>query len=238
MKKKLPSLILRIPEPCTEDWSNMTPTENGHYCRSCSRELIDFTDFSDRELVAHLQQQEGKLCGIFSRQQLNRNLMPDPVFRPSFQQLSLPALALLAMTMTTQIAYGQAPDTVRTEIISTSVPIPVPTIAPHAPGTDTVSGKVCRGFSQPLNRVKVVLMSGDTVLQTTMTDAEGNFEFLLLSGESADKIRFQKHNYYQRNIDLKDGKNYLNEPLEVYMRKELSRRQQRKRRSVMGYFYF
>lgn len=235
MKKSHPSLILRIPEPCNVSDDFMTPTNDGQFCSQCSRELIDFTDFSDLELIAHFRHTKGNLCGTFSKEQLNRELVPAPFSKPHFQHLSLPALALLAMTMTTQISYGQTPDTVKTEIIQTAVPVPVPAIATHAPGTDTLFGNVySRKKIEGLRNVRVTLMSGDTVLRIVKTDAAGNFTCVLLPGESADIILVDKRDYYQRKIDLRDNPHNLNEPLNIRMQQGLTRRQLKKRRNIKG----
>lgn len=105
------TLILRIPEPCNEDWDNMSPTDNGRHCDSCSHELIDFTKWSDSRIVAYLEQHSGKICGLLSSRQLNRNLLPAMQTAPSYNGLSLPALVLLAVTMTTNMAHaGQRMD--------------------------------------------------------------------------------------------------------------------------------
>ena len=40
MKKPI---AITIPKPCHEDWTSMTPTEQGKHCAVCSKEVIDFT---------------------------------------------------------------------------------------------------------------------------------------------------------------------------------------------------
>lgn len=39
-----------IPEPCSEDWSAMTPTEKGAFCSSCAHEVHDLSSMSNREI--------------------------------------------------------------------------------------------------------------------------------------------------------------------------------------------
>jgi len=36
-------LQLSIPEPCHENWHQMTPTEQGRFCNACSKEVVDFS---------------------------------------------------------------------------------------------------------------------------------------------------------------------------------------------------
>ncbi|MBS1595356.1 MAG: hypothetical protein JST90_13650 [Bacteroidetes bacterium] len=49
MKHKL---HLTIPTPCHERWDDMTATERGAFCHSCSKEVIDFSAMTDSELLS------------------------------------------------------------------------------------------------------------------------------------------------------------------------------------------
>jgi len=63
---------LTIPEPCPENWDKMTPNENGRYCMSCSKTVVDFTSMLPNE-VQHffIQNQNKKICGRFKNSQLD-----------------------------------------------------------------------------------------------------------------------------------------------------------------------
>ena len=41
---------LQIPEPCHESWEKMNPVEQGRFCNSCQKAVIDFTGMSDAQL--------------------------------------------------------------------------------------------------------------------------------------------------------------------------------------------
>ena len=62
---------ITIPEPCHENWDEMTPKENGRFCLSCSKTVIDFTTMLPNE-VQHffIQNQNQKICGRFENSQL------------------------------------------------------------------------------------------------------------------------------------------------------------------------
>jgi len=62
---------LTIPEPCTESWDKMMPNENGRFCLSCSKTVIDFTSMLPNE-VQHffIQNQNQNICGRFKNSQL------------------------------------------------------------------------------------------------------------------------------------------------------------------------
>lgn len=67
--------IVRVPEPCHEDWNKMLPEEKGRFCNSCSKTVVDFSGKTDFEIKKHLEENNhGKVCGHFKESQLNRPL--------------------------------------------------------------------------------------------------------------------------------------------------------------------
>jgi hypothetical protein len=68
------SLKLQIPEPCHENWNNMTPEEHGRFCMSCSKTVIDFTAMTDRQVLEYFKNYTGSTCGRFSNDQLDRTI--------------------------------------------------------------------------------------------------------------------------------------------------------------------
>lgn len=41
---------IEIPKPCHEDWDAMTPNENGRFCGSCAKTVVDFTNMQTAEI--------------------------------------------------------------------------------------------------------------------------------------------------------------------------------------------
>lgn len=72
MSKKIQ---LTIPTPCHENWDNMLPADKGKFCQSCSKEVIDFSNMSDSQLVAFFKKPTtGSVCGRFMDDQLGRQI--------------------------------------------------------------------------------------------------------------------------------------------------------------------
>jgi hypothetical protein len=61
---------ITIPEPCHEDWNKMTPNDNGRFCGSCSKTVVDFTNKLPDEIQAYFLQHTN-VCGRFKKSQLD-----------------------------------------------------------------------------------------------------------------------------------------------------------------------
>lgn len=65
-------LLISIPTPCHEKWSEMSPREQGAFCSVCSKTVVDFTSLSDEEVQHYFLKQAGqKTCGRFRNDQLS-----------------------------------------------------------------------------------------------------------------------------------------------------------------------
>lgn len=66
---------IRVAQPCQENWAAMAPTTAGRHCAACASEVIDFTQKTDAEILAHLAKAAGRrICGRFAAGQLERPL--------------------------------------------------------------------------------------------------------------------------------------------------------------------
>ena len=56
----------------------MSPEEQGRFCASCQKMVVDFTMMDDREVLYWLTRRQGPTCGRFRQDQLNRALIAAP----------------------------------------------------------------------------------------------------------------------------------------------------------------
>ncbi len=103
-------LQLTIAEPCHENWDGMTPVEKGKFCGSCQKQVIDFSNMSDRQVADFFKKPStGSVCGRFMTDQLDR-----PIEIPRkripwvkyFFQIAIPAF-LVSIKATAQKTQGQ-----------------------------------------------------------------------------------------------------------------------------------
>ena len=90
------NLNLEIPKPCFEQWENFTPTQNGGYCGSCFKTVVDFTKMSDDEIVRFFKDKPTHACGRFRADQLKAYAHTYPTkVRPGAMLLKAGFMSLL-----------------------------------------------------------------------------------------------------------------------------------------------
>jgi len=120
---------ITIPEPCHENWDKMTPKENGRFCMSCSKTVIDFTSMLPDEIQHFfIQNQNNKICGRFRKSQLDTiNIqIPNQVFYSQTSHRKMFLLALFAAMGTTLFSCadknGNKKKIDKVEVVTDNVP--------------------------------------------------------------------------------------------------------------------
>ena len=65
-----PNITLGIDKPCSEKFENFKATQAGGFCGSCQKEVIDFTQMTDKEVMLYFHNNQKKSCGRFNESQL------------------------------------------------------------------------------------------------------------------------------------------------------------------------
>ncbi len=71
---KKPNYIIKINNPCQENWNEMTQNDKGKHCAVCAKTVVDFSKLSDNQVIKLIENSKGKVCGHFNKTQLNRAL--------------------------------------------------------------------------------------------------------------------------------------------------------------------
>lgn len=63
---------IEIPKPCHESWEDMTPEDQGRHCAQCRKTVVDFSGWSNEDILQYMQQRQGqRVCGRFRAEQVN-----------------------------------------------------------------------------------------------------------------------------------------------------------------------
>lgn len=165
---------ITIPEPCHENWGNMTETAKGKFCGSCKKEVVDFSNTSIATLSQKLDS-GSKLCGRFRPDQLNRTIRSSNGNAIRQRGVLVAAVALLA-GISPVVAQSQLPapiEAVPTEMtVGRIAVVPKQETRPVGKEIVTITGTVRSGLH--------VLTGADVQIKgtrvKTKTDNDGKFE--------------------------------------------------------------
>jgi hypothetical protein len=60
-----------LADPCPADWNKMNPVEEGRFCKTCCKVVIDFTQKTAQEILDYLRSHSGeRVCGYAKRAEL------------------------------------------------------------------------------------------------------------------------------------------------------------------------
>lgn len=71
---------ITIPKPCHEDWAKMSLTEKGRFCKLCTKEVIDFSNWEPEAILLYLKNRKpGSTCGRIASVHVNKDILIDEV---------------------------------------------------------------------------------------------------------------------------------------------------------------
>jgi hypothetical protein len=89
------SSIITIPTPCHEDWSKMSPNEQGRHCGSCVKTVVDFTTWQPQAILQHFETNKN-VCGRFTVDQLDEPIPTAEDFVKQIVYFKIPTLKKIA----------------------------------------------------------------------------------------------------------------------------------------------
>lgn len=164
---------ISIPEPCHENWLEMSATEKGKFCSSCQKNVIDFTKSSDREILLAYNQNEN-LCGRFRTSQLDRTLILPKEKKSIWIIAAASIIAFLGLGNQTARAQGKI------KIEQTDKKQLSDSITAKTSDKNKYSGIVLDEKNNPLPGATVIIRG--TIIGT-QTDIDGKFSIEAKKGD-------------------------------------------------------
>ncbi len=196
---------LSIPQPCHQDWQKMTPSQQGRFCGSCAKQVVDFTTMSDTEVLHFfLNKKDEKVCGRMYPDQLNR-----PVAKPTYPQKkkfwhwNYAAMLLLFFSKTNSVkAQGyvkaikteQAPPDKSIEIRAT-----LGKVSYRPDVIKAISGNITDENGEPVPFATVQIKGSKSGVA-----ADANGRYSIKANTSADVLQISAVAYETQTIPLKN----------------------------------
>lgn len=216
---------ISIPNPCSEDWSKMTPTERGRFCAMCTTEVVDFTGMTDEALVSKLTKSDEYTCGRVTQTQLNKEFVLNQERRSSrlpniwYERIFASGLFVLSLgSAKSQSPMAMMPISENQVVLPSSEFDNTSHLHRNAK-TDqhkiALSGVLLDSLTnEPIAFAKVVL---ETFSKGVMTDYDGNFELIFFVDEVPDSIELLivSPGFGRKTLTL--HKEDFDKPLEIYL---------------------
>lgn len=200
------SLQLKVSNPCHENWHSMTPKEQGRFCGSCEKLVVDFSKMSDKEMLHYFTKADGQsTCGRFANDQLNRKL-EEETNRKRF------SLAYAWNMLLASVLFFQSCRTRTTGIVSVkerpsieaikdqkkdSVAVDKDSTHPKPPAE--IKGKILNDESGlPVAGARVNIAGSK---QKAVTDSKGRFS-LLSDNNNSVTLEVSAQNFYTKTVQL------------------------------------
>lgn len=166
---------IQIDKPCSEKFNDFAKTDTGGFCKSCKKNVVDFTKMSDQEIFNYFDSEKSKTCGVFLESQLksyshsilSANKPKSSTFASSIFGLSL--VSILSFSD----GYSQEKINTNTTVKEENIAIKKDTISDDLNETFTVSG-IISDSSGPLPGANIYLKNTNI---GTSTDIDGKFIF-------------------------------------------------------------
>jgi len=217
----------QIPEPCHEDWNKMTENEQGRFCGSCCKTVIDFQAMSDEQILHFFSHNIGNTCGRFSTDQLNRGLQEATKPKDKRWQWLLASVTSLfffvnrgnSQRLLGKIAVKDVPEKVCKEVPKTKGKTKI--IQEHVSEKPAVlnsvtdkllEGEVLDEDKKPVAYAMVKLNFPNKTIQI-MADSNGVFKCLNLMNHTEDSVNIEisslGYTSEKRQISYYEGKEII-----------------------------
>lgn len=167
------NLSLSVAKPCSQKWANLIPVEDGAFCSSCNKVVVDFTQMSDEALIDFFSKTKDRTCGRFRPHQLTVYSRSMSVkVNPGMTLLKAGFVSLL-LVLTSKQALAQNKKPATTEAVEKRGR------RAAADNTAIQTERTLRGIvlderNEPIPGANIIL-KGSTV--GTFADVDGRFEF-------------------------------------------------------------
>lgn len=205
---------IEIPKPCHENWSEMEIVSLGRHCMVCEKKVVDFTRMSDQQVIAFLHQNNYKMCGRFTENQLLNGFEKKKENYLPFK-LKAAASAILLLFSDKALAVNST-KTTSIEINSTFNSKEVYSFTKqtrHAPADSNrryLKGVVLDSTTgETIPGVKLFFKGYETI--RTISDLDGNFILEISSSLKQDSLVLVLHavsyrmNDYEMKLSSKDN---------------------------------
>ncbi|MCG8577728.1 MAG: hypothetical protein MI810_22795, partial [Flavobacteriales bacterium] len=88
------SVQIRVNKPCSENFNEFEKTAKGGFCNSCQKEVIDFSQMSNSEVLSFFSLKTKDVCGRFRSSQVQ-----NPISNLLKKGIGIASISLMALAI-------------------------------------------------------------------------------------------------------------------------------------------
>ena len=224
---------IELPKPCHENWEKMNPVEQGRFCNSCQKAVVDFTEMSDAQLVAFFRKPStGSVCGRFYNDQVGRDLFVPRKRMPwlkYFLQLLVPTF-LFACKARTQGAPRPMGETVWVET-KKGVKDKDGNIKDQKPDSTRIRGRVTDQNGAGIPNASVVIKGSN---RGVLTNFSGHYELDITALAPKQILVFSSVGFMDAELSVNNLQQKIDCVLQLFVMGEVVVTHPRKRKKERG----
>ena len=186
-------LSLTIPKPCLEKWDTMEVAEQGKFCASCQKTVIDFSSASDAIILSALETNKS-ICGRLTNNQLNRALIKR--IEPNSTRIWIAASLLSIIGLGAPTANAQLQSAPSEQLPNVKAASQDQTN--NTFDNTTITGTIQDDMGHPFPGANVKVKGTKT---STTTDANGKFT---IQAKRTDKLMISYIGYEEQTVEIKN----------------------------------
>ena len=166
-----------IEEPCSQNWEEMNQKDGFNFCEACHKCVVDFTSYSNAEIISVLANSTSEVCGRLTKTQLNQlnyHLVIAPANRNWMRYLGVLAIGVSIFTFNANASTIGCKAGV--EVFEAKQPS---VDEKKQVSVKKIIGKVLDQNKKPLVGIRVVI---ENTKYFALTDQNGHYEIKLTSG--------------------------------------------------------
>jgi hypothetical protein len=162
-----------IAEPCLQNWEEMEKGDGFNFCNACSKNVIDFSGYTNAEIINVLANSGSSVCGRLSHSQLNQ-LNYHLAIVPTSNRNWMKYLGVLAIGMSIFVMDAKAHSLKTPIAITKSINSKTDDKKPVVP--KKIYGYVIGADNKPAAGIRLTIV--DTKF-FALTDKNGRYEIIL-----------------------------------------------------------
>lgn len=206
------ALSISLDSPCEENLNAMKKNSTGFFCDLCSKNVLDLTKMTPKEVVDILKASNGNICASVTKQQLETPILffnePTPTYKLPYSKLAAGVMLATSLANIPSTEAQNAIPYIQTELNTpilhkdhtyTEQQIPLP------PKVKIFTGKVLyNGDDSAIFGAKIEFITLDT-FYTAYTDHTGFFSLEIpeecINNENVIRVSYEKSNIPTKTSD-------------------------------------